>query len=95
MAQVARQHCQNACLSEEALEEGSGQHVPGNGVSDGREDPVELSQGSFAVCLLARDAVNQLLGQPLLPHETAGAEPAQGHLPNRTHPQIVAAAKSV
>ena len=29
-------------LSEEALEEGSGQHVPGNGVCDGGEDPVEL-----------------------------------------------------
>ena len=47
-----------ACLSEEALEEGAGQHVPGNGVCDGREDPVQLSKRRLAVCLLARDAVN-------------------------------------
>ena len=59
------------CLSEEALEEGSGQHVPRNGIRDGSEDPVELSQGGFAVRLLARDAVNELLGEPLLPHEAA------------------------
>ena len=69
-----------ACLSEEALEEGPGQHVPGNGVSDGSEDPVQLPQRGFAVSLLAGDAVNQLLGETLLAHQAPRAEPAQGHL---------------
>lgn len=61
----------HACLSKQALKQGSGQHVPGNRVCDGGEDPVQLSKRCLAVCLLARDAVNELLSQPLLPHEAA------------------------
>ena len=57
------------CLSKEALEERSGQHVPGNGIGDSSEDPIELPQRSLSVSLLARDAVNELFGQPLLPHQ--------------------------
>lgn len=68
------------CLSEESLEEGSRQHVPGNGISDGGEDPVQLSQRGLAVSLLARNAVNKLLGQSLLLHQAAGTEPTKSDL---------------
>lgn len=36
----------------------SGQHIPGDGVSDGGEDPVELSEGSAPVVEPARDPVS-------------------------------------
>ena len=67
-------------LPEQALEERAGQHVPGNGVGDGGEDPVQLAQRRLAVSLLAGDAVDQLLGQALVPQQAARAEPAQRHL---------------
>ena len=72
------------CLPKKALEEGARQHVPGNGVSDGGENPVELPQRCLPVCLLAWDAVNQLLCQPLLPHQTSLAEPPQSNLQSRS-----------
>ena len=67
-------------LPEEALKEGPRQQVPGNGVGDSCEDPVELAQGGFAVGLLARNPVDVLPGQALLPHQAAGKEPPQRHL---------------
>ena len=67
-------------LPEQALEEAARQHVPGDGVGDGGEDPVELAQGSFSISLLAGDAVDELLGQPLRAQQAARAEPAQRHL---------------
>ena len=67
-------------LAEEALEEGSRQQVPGDGVCDSSEDPVELAQGGLPIGLLARDAIHQLLGQALRAHQAAAAKPPQCHL---------------
>ena len=69
-----------ADLSEELLEEGSGERVPCDCVCDGCEDPVELSQWGFAVRLLAWYAVNQVTGEAFAAQQALGAEPAQRHL---------------
>ena len=74
-----------ADLTEQLLEQGPGQGVPGDGVSDGREDPVELPQGGLAVRLLAGDAVDQVPSQPLAAEQALGTEPAQGHLQSKPH----------
>ncbi len=50
-------------LSEEALEEAARQHVPGDAVCDGGEDPVELAQGRLPVRLLPGYPVYELLCQ--------------------------------
>lgn len=55
------------CLAEQLLEERPWQHVPCNGVRDCSEYPVELAQGGLPVCLLARDAVYEVLGEALMP----------------------------
>ena len=66
--------------SEQLLEERLGQHVPRDGVRDGRKDPVELPEGRLALRLAAGDAVNELLGDAVLAQQAAGAEPAQSNL---------------
>lgn len=72
-------------LSEEALEEAAGQHVPGDAVGDGGEDPVELPQGRLPVRLLPGDPVYELLRQPLRLQQRPRAEPPQGDLQAMTH----------
>lgn len=49
-------------LSEQFLEECPGQAVPGNGVCDCCEYPVQFTQRCLAVSLTARDPIYQLLG---------------------------------
>lgn len=53
----------------------SGQYIPGDCVSDGCEDPVELTEGGASVVEPARDpaphTTQMALFQPRLPHVTA------------------------
>lgn len=51
-----------------------GQYVPGDGVGDGREDPVELPQGRLAVVLAPRDLVDHIRVKNVL-QQRARAEP--------------------
>lgn len=67
-------------LSEQPLEQRSRQHVPGYRVGDGGEDPVQLAQRGLAIRLLARDAIDEFLGDALVAEQAPRAKPAQGHL---------------
>jgi hypothetical protein len=64
--------------TEKLLEQWAWQHIPSNGVSDRREDPIELAQGSLAVSLLAvavgRASVIAIVSQQGSP-TNAGASP--------------------
>lgn len=62
------------------MEEGPGEAVPRDGVGDGSEYPVQLSQWRFAVGLLAGNAVDELLVQALRPQQASAGEPSQRHL---------------
>ena len=54
--EVAEEGGDHEVLTEELLEEGPGQTVPGDGVGDGGEDPVELTDGGATVLQAAGQA---------------------------------------
>lgn len=57
---VAEETGDEEVLSEELLEEIGRQHVPGDGVSDGREDPVEFAERRLAVVKATRNLLDRL-----------------------------------
>ena len=79
-ASCAQEHRSARHLAEQLLEQGPRECVPGDRVRHGSEDPIELSQGRLAICLLAGDAVYEVPRQPLAAQEALGAEPPQCHL---------------
>ena len=55
---VAEHTGHDEVLTEQPLEERAGQHLPRDGVRDGREDPVQLSEGGLPVVDLAGDGID-------------------------------------
>lgn len=72
-------------LSKEALEQAAGQHVPGDGVSDGGVYPIEFPKRRLAVSLLPGDPIYELLCQALCLQQGARAEPPQRYLSNSSY----------
>jgi hypothetical protein len=58
--EIAEQAGEEQVLAEEAMEEWSGEHVPGDRVRDGCENPIELAQRRLPVILLPRNQVRKL-----------------------------------
>mmetsp|Transcript_26849 Transcript_26849/g.63729 ORF Transcript_26849/g.63729 Transcript_26849/m.63729 type:complete len:470 (+) Transcript_26849:3155-4564(+) len=81
--EVAEERRHEQVLSEELLEERPREHVPGDGVGNGGEDPVELPEECFPVCLLPGDAVDLVLREALVLQERPRAEPPERDLDGR------------
>mmetsp|Transcript_9983 Transcript_9983/g.37715 ORF Transcript_9983/g.37715 Transcript_9983/m.37715 type:complete len:424 (+) Transcript_9983:5891-7162(+) len=81
--EIPEKSCKQQVLSEEPLEERAGQGVPGDGVRDGGEDPVQLPKRCLPVVQPPRDLVNEVLGDACHAHLIRLHESAKRHLDRR------------